>query len=204
MRKLLDLFHLIEHTRSVPQYGYALSGIQLNDLSNLAEHHYLVSFIGWQLALFVEEKGGNIDVRKVLEFCLIHDLGELFGGDISTHYAKANPKAREHAKAFEAENHTYLSTFFGNQQKRFQDLADEILVAKSDESIIAKLADYIEVIHFKKYISAYRDSDIELIKDRMFSLIDALSDEMSRDTLRTLIKKWMDGIPKLGPLHEMF
>ncbi len=58
---------------------------------NLAEHHYLVAMIGWQLATLVTKKGANIDADKVLHFCLLHDLGELFGGDIGMYYAKANP-----------------------------------------------------------------------------------------------------------------
>jgi len=73
----------MELTRSQPQYGYALAGIQQDELSNLAEHHYLVTFIGWQIASNLRQVGADVDVQKILEFCLIHDLGELFGGDIS-------------------------------------------------------------------------------------------------------------------------
>ena len=75
MEHLTNLFKLIELTRSQPQYGYALAGIQQDELSNLAEHHYLVTFVAWQLASQVKRAGANIDIQKVLEFCLIHDLG---------------------------------------------------------------------------------------------------------------------------------
>src|SRR5579872_6043877 len=127
MNHLAKLFKLLEITRSQPQYGYALAGIPKAELSDLAQHHYLVTFIAWQLALSVQAKGAKINVQKVLEFCMVHDLGELFGGDIAMPYAKANPKARTLAKAFEAENQNYLSAFFGPQSKHYKELSDEIM-----------------------------------------------------------------------------
>ena len=149
----------MELTRSQPQYGYALAGIQQDELSNLAEHHYLVTFIAWQLASQVKKAGAKIDVEKVLEFGLVHDLGELFGGDISMPYAKANPKARKHAKAFEEENQRFLSKFFGNQSEHFKELGHKILDAKSDEAIIAKIADPIAKKELGKFINDWT-SDI--------------------------------------------
>jgi len=74
MDYLTNLFKIIELTRSQSQYGYILAGIKRGDLSNLAEHHYLVTFIAWQLTLYVKSKGAKISVQKVLEFSLIHDL----------------------------------------------------------------------------------------------------------------------------------
>ncbi len=59
MKELIDLFRLIELTRSQPQSGYALSGIPKSELSDLAAHHYLVTFIGWQLARRVQAKGAH-------------------------------------------------------------------------------------------------------------------------------------------------
>ena len=203
MKQLINLFNLIEHTRSMPQYGYVLSGIKQNELSNLAEHHYLVSFIGWQLALCVQEKGAKINIQKVLEFCIIHDLGELFGGDIAMPYAKVNPKARECAKAFEAENHKYLSSFFGSQKDYFQKLANEIFDTQSDESIIAKLADYIELTHYKKYVDAYHESDLILIKEKLLSKIEKIVDPISKNTLRQLIMEWLSKFPNIKPLNEI-
>src|SRR5579872_1840337 len=133
MNHLAKLFKLLEITRSQPQYGYALAGIPKAELSDLAQHHYLVTFIAWQLALGVQAKGAKIDVQKVLEFALIHDLGELFGGDIAMPYARANPKARQLAKAFEEENQKYLATFFGDQAKHYTELSTEIMETAVNE-----------------------------------------------------------------------
>ncbi len=159
-------------------------------LSNLAEHHYLVTFIAWQLAASLNHKGAKINIQKVLEFCLIHDLGELFGGDIGMLYARANPKAREYAKKFEAENHNYISKLFGEQQKHFAELSAEILDASSDESRIAKIADYLEITHYKFYINVFTKTDIELVAKKLSQMVEDMKDPMAQKELRKFIKDW--------------
>ena len=195
MESLVDLFKLLELTRSMPQYGYALSGIRQDDLSNLAEHHYLVTFIAWQLGRMVIREGAEIDLAKVLEFALIHDLGELFGGDIAMPYAKANPEARTKAKAFEAENHKFLARFFDQDQDHFAALSEEILDAQSDESIIAKVADYIEVTHYKLYIDKMTKADLELVAPKLQGVIEKMNDEKAKSSLSAFIDSWSKEMP---------
>jgi len=197
MEHLTNLFKLMELTRSQPQYGYALAGIPQDELSNLAEHHYLVTFIAWQLARQVKNAGANINIAKVLEFALVHDLGELFGGDISMPYAKANPKAREYAKAFEEENQKFLARFFGNDSKHFKDLGHEILDAKSDEALIAKIADYIEVTHYKQYVKVFsKKFDVDLVEPKFQLVIAKMKDPIAREELSRFIKSWSADISK--------
>lgn len=195
MKDLTTLFHLLEHTRSMPQYGYVIAGLRQDELSNLAEHHYLVTFIAWQLAVLAQRKGGQVDIQKVLEFSLIHDLGELFGGDIAMPYAKANPEARKHAKAFEAENHKFLSEFFGEQKDYFQKIADEVMDADSDECIISKLADYMECTHFKHYMKILEPEDLELAESKMGEKIEKISDPNSKEALSQFISEWIKKLP---------
>ncbi len=190
MQHLTNLFKIIELTRSQPQYGYALAGIQQDDLSNLAEHHYLVTFIGWQLARNLKARGAAVNVEKVLEFCLIHDLGELFGGDIAMPYARVNPKAREHAKAFETENQKYLSEFFDNEKSYFQNLSNEIMNAQSDECIIAKIADYIEVTHYKFFVKAFSQFDLELVETKLQDMISRIKDMIAKQVLSEFVTIW--------------
>jgi 5'-deoxynucleotidase YfbR-like HD superfamily hydrolase len=195
MDHLTDLFKLMQLTRSQPQYGYALAGIQQDELSNLAEHHYLVAFTAWQLALGVVTLGAKIDIQKVLEFALIHDLGELFGGDIAMPYARANPKAREYAKAFELENQKYLARFFGPQKEHFTALGEEILDAKSDEAIIAKLADYIELTHYKIYVKVFSQFDVDLAKPKLDSMILKINDRIAKEHLAKFVVAWVKDLP---------
>lgn len=190
MRKLVDLFKLIELTRAQAQYGYLLSGVKRDDLSNLAEHHYLVTFIGWQLAKNLISKGAKIDLLRVMEFCMIHDIGELMGGDISMHYAKVNPRARKFAKSFEEENQKFLSKFFGNEHVSFKKMAKEILNAKSDEALLAKVADYMEAAHFKVYVNAWKKSDLDLNLTNLLRFVSKIKDKTAKTELKRFIPEW--------------
>ncbi len=197
MKHLTNLFTLMELTRSQPQYGYVLSGVKQDELSNLAEHQYLVTFVAWQLARQVKNKGAKIDVAKVLEFALIHDLGELFGGDISMPYAQVNPKAREYAKAFEAENHKFLCRFFGDEEEYFKKIVHEIMDAQSDEACIAKFADYIEHAHYKQYTqTSSKKFDVDLAEPKLRGIVSKIKDPIAKRELTKFIKDWSKDIGK--------
>ncbi|MBX4187180.1 MAG: HD domain-containing protein [Candidatus Doudnabacteria bacterium] len=191
MKHLLNLFKLAELTRAQTQYGYLLSGIPRHQISNLAEHHYLVTFIGWQLAANLKQAGAKINVQQVLEFCLIHDLGELMGGDISALYAKVNPKAKKLAVAFEEENQSYLASFFGQSEKYFRGLAKEIMDAKSDEALIAKIADYIEAANFKAYVGYFRESDKKFNHEKLSGFANKIQDKTAKKLLKQFITDWL-------------
>lgn len=205
MEHLTNLFKLIQLTRSMPQYGYVPAGVPQDELSNLAEHHYLVTFIAWQLALQVKNKGAKVDLAKVLEFALVHDLGELFGGDISMPYAKVNPKAREYAKMFEEENQKFIAKFFGNEEKYFKNISKEILNANSDEALIAKFSDYIEHAHFKQYakISAIK-IDMSLAVSKMTAIVSKIKNPITKKELSKFIKFWAKDINKQSILDILF
>lgn len=196
MKNLPNLFKLIELTRAQIQQGYLLSGVQREKISNLAEHQYLVTFIGWQLAVNLKKAGANIDVLKVMEFCLIHDLGELMGGDISVWYGQMNKKARTHAKAFEALNLKYLARFFGNNQNRFRKMGKEILDAKSDEALLAKVADYVESMNFMVYHGYFSETRRKFTNEKVGGYIRKIKDKIAKRLLQEFLMDWLKNVDK--------
>lgn len=187
MDTAIAFLNLLQMTRAQPQYGYAIAG-GTGRIGNLAEHHYLVAMTAWTLSSIAKEAGGTINVEKVLKLCLLHDIGELFGGDISMHYANANPKAKELAKAFEAENQAYLSRFFSDAE--MTSLAAEALDSKSDEAHIAKLADYMEATHYKLFTNALHPKDIDMIVPKLQGKAGKINQEAARTALTDFIKTW--------------
>lgn len=200
---LVRLFRLIEITRLQPQYGYFLSEVSKGDVSDLAQHHYLVTFIAWTLARLAIADGAQINLARVLEFTLVHDLGELFGGDIGMPYAKANPKARAAAKEFERQNQIFLSTFFPDPEY-IDAMSEEILSAKSNEAYIAKVADYIEVTHYKLFIKKLSDGDIVMAQNKMHEVIGKMTDEQAVKTLTAVTDQWISDMrqPQQAELFE--
>lgn len=190
MKKIIDLFNLLEISRVQPQYGYSIAGGSLRQ-GNLAEHHYLVTMIGWQLAAYLNDKGANIDVFKVVKFCLVHDVGELFGGDIGMYYAKANPQARTLAKQFEEENQKFLSKYFTDEEE-IKSLSKEILDSESDEAHIAKIADYMELVHYKLFNNHLTGKDKDLGTTGLNSKIEKIKDPIAKKEVEEFLKNWFD------------
>lgn len=194
MNKLTELFRLIELTRAQPQYGYALAGIPKDELSDLAQHHYLVAFIAWQLAVNLNAKGAKLNVEKILELALVHDLGELFGGDISMPYSRANPKARKLAKNFEQENLNFMSQYFGPYAKAFHQASSEIMEPKTDEGYVAKIADFLEATHYKLFMGRLSEGDIHMAEKGLHSKIARFKDEAAKKAMTEFVSEWGKGL----------
>lgn len=194
MKHLVRLFRLLEITRSQVQYGYALADISKAELSDLAQHHYLVTIFAWHLARQAVQAGAQISVEKTLEYGLIHDLGELFGGDISMSYARANPAAKKAAKKFEAANQKYLATLFGSDKEHFQKLSDEIMDATSDEALIAKIADYLEITQYKLYVGKLTVGDITMAIEQANAKIVKMHDPIAKKVMQKAIKQWANDL----------
>ena len=125
---------------------------------------------------------------------MIHDLGELFGGDINFFYGRVNSKAKEHAKAFEAENARFLSEFFGEDKEHYEKLAEEILDAKSDECIVAKIADYVECINYKLMSSSISDIDMPVTLEGVEKMLSKTQNESLKKTIRDFIEEWQKSL----------
>ena len=191
MKNLTDLFKIMELTRSQVQYGYVLSGVRRNELSNLAEHHYLVTFMAWQMAKGLEKAGAQINAAKVMEISMVHDLGELFGGDIARPYAMANPKARKLAKAFEAENQKFMRKYLTMVSK---EVWEETLKPKSDEALVYKITDIMECGHFLKYTGHFKPLDNKILKDKLPKLAVKFKDKIARNEMVIFVKNWLNEI----------
>jgi putative hydrolases of HD superfamily len=104
---------------------------------SVAEHSWRLSL----LALTLEDELPGIDVGRLLRICIIHDLGEAIGGDISA-VLQTVPKA--------ADERADLVRLLAPLPQRIQDrilaLWDEYEAAASPEARIAKALDKIETI----------------------------------------------------------
>ncbi len=186
------MVRLIEMTRSMPQAGYALSDIPKSDLSDLAQHHYLVGVIAWQLARAAIKAGGKLDLGRVLEFALMHDAPEVLGGDIAMPYARANKPARAAAKEFERLNMEYMASFFGDDEEYFREISKQVLglSEQSDEVLVAKLGDYIEHVHYKLTIHRLTPNDVPMAHAALKGKLADIKDEKTRTALSAIVEQW--------------
>lgn len=73
-QKLLDILHIVERLKDTPRHCYTTQGRH----ESVAEHSWRLCLFAWLL----RDEFPHTDMGKVLEMCLIHDLGEAFTGDI--------------------------------------------------------------------------------------------------------------------------
>ena len=113
------------------------------DLDNDVEHSYRVAMLCWML---INEYKLKLDTNKVIRYALIHDLPEVYAGDISVHASEAllKNKARNEAKAFKK-----LEKQFPKQEGIWKDL-HEYEKKKNAESkfvyVVEKLEAYLVAI----------------------------------------------------------
>ena len=195
MKNLIDFFNLIEISRNQPQYGYGLWGGNVR-MGNLAEHHYAVAMIALYLAKAMNARGAKLDIGKVAELALIHDLGELFGGDIGMAYARVNPVARAYAKKFEAENNKFIGNILGEGTTGYMAAAEDISDPKTDEARVVKIADYLEVTHYKLFIGKFGKADVDLVRGKLDAMIEGVKDMIAKRYLVSFISRWKNEMKK--------
>ena len=75
-RTLLDILHVAERLKDTTRHCYTSGGRH----ESVAEHSWRIALFAW----FLRDEFPELDMNKVIQMCLIHDLGECFTGDIPT------------------------------------------------------------------------------------------------------------------------
>ena len=87
IRRLLDFLKTAEQLKCNTRHSYTSSG----RLESVAEHSWRLAL----MAMLVGDEFPELDMDKVMQMCLIHDLGECFTGDIPSFEKTAADTARE-------------------------------------------------------------------------------------------------------------
>lgn len=130
----LQFLRAAERLKDVTRTSWTTAGNQ----ESVAEHTWRLAL----MALVFEGEFAGIDVAKLLKICIIHDLGEAIGGDISALHQPAGGKA-------EAERQDLLKLLEPPPealQAEITSLWDEYEAAASPEARVAKALDKLETI----------------------------------------------------------
>jgi 5'-deoxynucleotidase YfbR-like HD superfamily hydrolase len=106
---------------------------------SVAEHSWRLAL----LAMVVAPHLDGVDPGRLVELCLVHDLGETFEGDISAPLQEAGDNKGETERSVVAELAGILDAEDG---RRVRDLWQEYDAARTPEALAAKALDKIETI----------------------------------------------------------
>lgn len=200
MKNLPKFISILEMTREQVQYGYFLVGVNRHETSTLAEHHYLVTMIGWMLCEYLnEDEGSLVDTSKVMQLCLVHDLGELFGGDMAAPLSRKRPDIKAHAQAFEKGNKEILMSFLNTHvAKAMQALFEEEETKVTDEAVVAKIADLMETHFFLEHRNIQHAQKDLFYRDHIRPLADKLSNPKIKEKLEPFFEGFEQDIQNRG------
>jgi len=85
MTNVLRFLNKIGKLKELPRQGWVLRGIKNSE--SIADHSFRVAMMAWVLG----KQKRNLDIVKLLKMALIHDLCEVYSGDI-TPYDSIMPK----------------------------------------------------------------------------------------------------------------
>lgn len=145
----------------------------------VAEHINRVSYIGYLLALM----DGKVDLSKVLQMCLLHDISETRISDLNYVHQKYVER-KEHEAHVDITN----SVPFGD---RMYTLISEYEERKSPESLIVKDADTLEwIMSLKEELDTGNSRALSWIKPSIKRLKTPVAKELAKEIMKTDSNDW--------------
>ena len=116
----------------------------------------------WRLALmayWISDEFPDVDMNKVIRMCLIHDIGEVFTGDIPTFLKADSDEALEESFLF-----NWVSSLPSPYSVEMRTLYEEMLEMKTVEARIYKALDNLEAViaHNESDLSTWLPNEYDL------------------------------------------
>lgn len=149
---------------------------------SVAEHLNRAAYIGYCLA----EMAGNVDVGKVVQMCIFHDISEARISDLNYVHQK-------YTERFEERAHQDLikSLPFG---KRLKSLIDEYEERESKESLITKDSDNLEwILSLKEQVDIGNERAKSWIPSAVKRLKTTEAKKLAKLILKTDSDRWWFG-----------
>lgn len=152
-RKLLDIITIAEKLKDTTRHCYTSKGRH----ESVAEHSWMMTL----MAFFLKDEFKEADMDKVIEMCIIHDLGEAFTGDIP-----AFNKTEADEKLEDQLLNEWVDSLEEPYALKMKELYKEMNERKTLEAKIYKAIDGLEAViqHNLSDISSWLPLEYELNK----------------------------------------
>lgn len=151
VRELLNSLMIAERLKDTTRHCYTSKGRH----ESVAEHSWMMTV----MAFFMKNEFPNADMNKVIQMCIIHDLGECFTGDIPTFMKTKEQECKE-------ENllNKWVESLPESTQLEMKLLYKEMEERQSVESKIYKAIDSLEALiqHNLSDISTWSENEFTL------------------------------------------
>jgi len=167
---LLEVFFEIQSLKNLFRQGWLQNGIAKKHCESVADHSFSTTMLAWLLA---EEYFPEFNLTKVLQYSLIHEIGEIYAGDITP-----SDKITD-SKKYELESNAVKKVFnkLTNGDKYIK-LWEEFELAENKEAKFVKQLDKLEMALQAHYYESTLDLDLHDFKE---SAKKVLTDEVLKE-----------------------
>lgn len=132
-QQYFDLVHLAERLKDNTRHCVTSQG----RAESVAEHSWRLAF----MAMLLKGEVENIDLGRVLEMCILHDLGEAMTGDIPSFWKTEADEQKEESGIFDL-----VDTLPEPLQSHWRALFLEMQALESKEAKLYKALDKLEAV----------------------------------------------------------
>ena len=180
-KEYLNIIHIAEKLKDTPRHCTTSKG----RVESVAEHSWRVSL----MAFLLKNEFPEANIDKVINMCLIHDLGECFTGDIPTFM-----KTDKDRKVEDNLLYNWINSLPNEVSNEMKLLFDEMNEQKTVESKIYKSLDKLEALiqHNESPLNTWSENEFELNKKYAFDTVafskwlSELRQEILNDTLNKI------------------
>ena len=181
VHKLLETLHIAERLKDELRHCDTSKGRR----ESVAEHSWRIAL----MALFMQDEFPELDMNRVVQMCLIHDLGEAFTGDIPVFDKTAADEEREEQLLF-----SWVDTIPEPLHTDMRQLYREMEERATPEAKLYKALDGLEALisHNESDLSTWEPNEYDLqmtyAEDRMrFSpYMVALREQIKQDSIQKI------------------
>ena len=179
-REFLEILHVAERLKDTPRHCTTTK----RRIESVAEHSWRISL----MAFLLKHEFPEVDMDKVVDMCLIHDLGECFTGDIPTFVKTNNDREIEDSLLTK-----WVKSFPKELANDISELYKEMDAQKTKEAKLYKSLDKLEALiqHNESPLDTWSENEYELNKTYAFDTV-AFSEwltELRKEILDDTIKK---------------
>ena len=181
VKELLKALTVAERLKDTTRHCYTSKGRR----ESVAEHSWMMTL----MAFFMKNEFPEADTNKIIQMCIIHDLGECIKGDNPTF-----EKTKEHEDTEENFLNEWMESLPENIRNEMIDLYKEMEEKQTIEAKIYKAIDSLEALiqHNFSDISTWSENEFTLnltyADDRVsFSqYLSALREEIRKETIHKI------------------
>ena len=184
-RDYLEILHVAERLKDTPRHCTTTK----RRTESVAEHSWRISL----MAFLLKHEFPDVNINRVVDMCLIHDLGECFTGDIPTFVKTDTDRDIEDSLLSK-----WVKTLPEEVSKEMSELYREMDALETKEAKIYKSLDKLEALiqHNESPIDTWSENEYDLNKTYAFDTV-AFSDWLT-ELRNEILKDTLDKIETEG------